>query len=122
MAQNSSRAPGRHFLQIPGPTPVPDRVLRAIDMPIIDHRGPDFAKMAKKALELCEERNEILIRIRKEDAEQISPDDVSHLKIIKDDTLKEPGFIIETNFGDIDGRISVQLDELKKEFIDGHLD
>ncbi|ARP99333.1 pyridoxal-phosphate-dependent aminotransferase family protein [Pseudorhodoplanes sinuspersici] len=51
MAQNSSRAPGRHFLQIPGPTPVPDRVLRAIDMPIIDHRGPEFAKMAKKALE-----------------------------------------------------------------------
>ena len=51
MAQNSSRAPGRHFLQIPGPTPVPDRVLRAIDVPVIDHRGPDFAKMAKKALE-----------------------------------------------------------------------
>ena len=51
MAQNSSRAPGRHFLQIPGPTPVPDRVLRAIDTPVIDHRGPEFAKMAKKALE-----------------------------------------------------------------------
>ncbi len=51
MAQNSSRAAGRHFLQIPGPTPVPDRVLRAIDVPVIDHRGPEFAKMAKKALE-----------------------------------------------------------------------
>ena len=51
MAQNSSRAAGRHFLQIPGPTPVPDRVLRALDTPVIDHRGPDFAKMAKKALE-----------------------------------------------------------------------
>jgi alanine-glyoxylate transaminase/serine-glyoxylate transaminase/serine-pyruvate transaminase len=51
MAQNSSRAPGRHFLQIPGPTPVPDRVLRAIDRPVIDHRGPEFAKMAKKALD-----------------------------------------------------------------------
>jgi alanine-glyoxylate transaminase/serine-glyoxylate transaminase/serine-pyruvate transaminase len=51
MAKNSSRAAGRHFLQIPGPTPVPDRVLRAIDRPVIDHRGPEFAKMAKKALE-----------------------------------------------------------------------
>ena len=51
MAQNSSRAAGRHFLQIPGPTPVPDRVLRAIDTPVIDHRGPEFAKMAKKALD-----------------------------------------------------------------------
>jgi flagellar biosynthesis/type III secretory pathway protein FliH len=79
-------------------------------------------RMAKKALELCEERGEILIRMRKEDVEQISPDEVSHLKIIKDDTLKEPGFIIETNFGDIDGRISVQIEELKKEFIHGHLD
>ncbi len=51
MPQNSSRAAGRHFLQIPGPTPVPDRVLRAMDTPIIDHRGPEFAKLAKRALE-----------------------------------------------------------------------
>lgn len=51
MAQNSSRVAGRHFLQIPGPTPVPDRVLRAIDRPVIDHRGPEFAKMAKRALD-----------------------------------------------------------------------
>ncbi len=36
---------GRHFLQIPGPTNVPDRVLRAIDQPTIDHRGPEFARM-----------------------------------------------------------------------------
>jgi hypothetical protein len=36
MPPNASRLPGRHFLQIPGPTPVPDRVLRAIDMPLID--------------------------------------------------------------------------------------
>ena len=35
---------GRHFLQIPGPSPVPDRVLRAMDNPTMDHRGPDFAK------------------------------------------------------------------------------
>src|SRR5262245_29718349 len=37
---------GRHFLQIPGPTNVPDRVLRAMDQPIIDHRGPEFAEMS----------------------------------------------------------------------------
>lgn len=42
---------GRHFLQIPGPTNVPDRVLRAMDLPTIDHRGPDFAKLGKRALD-----------------------------------------------------------------------
>jgi len=41
---------GRHFLQIPGPSNVPDRVLRAMDRPTIDHRGPDFAKIALEAL------------------------------------------------------------------------
>ena len=41
---------GRHFLQIPGPTNVPDRVLRAMDMPTIDHRGPDFQALAKRVL------------------------------------------------------------------------
>jgi len=39
---------GRHFLQIPGPTNVPDRVLQAIAAPTIDHRGPDFAELAKE--------------------------------------------------------------------------
>src|SRR3984957_9224208 len=42
---------GRHFLQIPGPTNVPDRVLRAIDRPVIDHRSPEFAKLAVEVLE-----------------------------------------------------------------------
>ncbi|MEA2994137.1 MAG: alanine-glyoxylate transaminase / serine-glyoxylate transaminase / serine-pyruvate transaminase [Alphaproteobacteria bacterium] len=51
MPQNSSRPVGRHFLHIPGPTPVPDRILRAMDMPIIDHRGPEFQKLAKRCLE-----------------------------------------------------------------------
>src|SRR5262245_2925213 len=37
---------GRHFLQIPGPTNVPDRVLRSLSRPTIDHRGPEFAKLA----------------------------------------------------------------------------
>jgi alanine-glyoxylate transaminase/serine-glyoxylate transaminase/serine-pyruvate transaminase len=42
---------GRHFLQIPGPTNVPDRVLRAMAQPVIDHRGPEFAKLATEVLE-----------------------------------------------------------------------
>ena len=42
---------GRHFLQIPGPTNVPDRVLRAMAAPTIDHRGPEFAKLTKEVLE-----------------------------------------------------------------------
>src|SRR5262245_48882992 len=41
---------GRHFLQIPGPTNVPDRVLRAIDAPTIDHRGPEFQKIGLSVL------------------------------------------------------------------------
>jgi alanine-glyoxylate transaminase / serine-glyoxylate transaminase / serine-pyruvate transaminase len=45
-----ARNPGRHFLQIPGPTNVPDRVLRAIDFPTMDHRGPDFAPLGKGCL------------------------------------------------------------------------
>jgi alanine-glyoxylate transaminase / serine-glyoxylate transaminase / serine-pyruvate transaminase len=51
MSKNSSRTVGRHFLQIPGPTPLPDRVLRAMDTPIIDHRGPEFARLARKCLD-----------------------------------------------------------------------
>ncbi|HEU4352970.1 MAG TPA: aminotransferase class V-fold PLP-dependent enzyme [Burkholderiales bacterium] len=45
-----TRRAGRHFLQIPGPTNVPDRVLRAIDFPTIDHRGPQFATLGKEVL------------------------------------------------------------------------
>src|SRR5689334_2121208 len=51
MSKNSSRIPGRHFLHIPGPTPLPDRVLRAMDTPIIDHRGPEFSKLARRCLD-----------------------------------------------------------------------
>jgi len=51
MAKNSSRTAGRHFLHIPGPSPLPDRILRAMDTPIIDHRGPEFAELAKRCLE-----------------------------------------------------------------------
>src|SRR5450631_1513517 len=42
---------GRHFLQIPGPTNVPDRILRALDQPTIDHRGPEFARMTLAILD-----------------------------------------------------------------------
>ena len=42
---------GRHFLQIPGPTNVPDRILRAMDLPTMDHRGPKFAQLGLKVLE-----------------------------------------------------------------------
>src|ERR1700676_5789345 len=51
MTKNASRSAGRHFLQIPGPPPLPDRILRAMDTAIIDHRGPEFAALAKRALE-----------------------------------------------------------------------
>ena len=47
----SSYQAGRHFLQIPGPTNVPDRVLRAMDYPTMDHRGPAFAELGRKCLD-----------------------------------------------------------------------
>ncbi len=43
--------PGRHFLQIPGPTNVPDRVLRAMDLPTMDHRGPKFGELGQRVLD-----------------------------------------------------------------------
>ena len=46
----SSYKAGKHFLQIPGPSNVPDRILRAMDYPTIDHRGPDFAKIGAACL------------------------------------------------------------------------
>src|SRR2546427_204042 len=49
--RSSPHQPGRHFLQIPGPTNVPDRILRAIDRPTIDHRGPEFAQLGRDCLQ-----------------------------------------------------------------------
>ncbi len=46
-----SHPSGRHFLQIPGPTNVPDRILRAMDQPTIDHRGPEFARLTLEILD-----------------------------------------------------------------------
>ena len=45
------RQAGRHFLQIPGPTNVPDRILRAMDYPTMDHRSPEFAALGKRCLD-----------------------------------------------------------------------
>ncbi len=50
MQQLDFHPSGRHYLGIPGPSPVPDRVLRAISYPTIDHRGPEFAALGKKVL------------------------------------------------------------------------
>lgn len=52
MATNTPpRIAGRHFLQIPGPSPVPDRLLRAMSAQVIDHRGPDFQKLGHRVLD-----------------------------------------------------------------------
>ena len=50
MLQLDSHPSGRHFLQIPGPSPVPDRILRAMSLPTIDHRGPEFGALGRKVL------------------------------------------------------------------------
>jgi alanine-glyoxylate transaminase/serine-glyoxylate transaminase/serine-pyruvate transaminase len=50
MARLNAHPSGRHFLQIPGPTNVPDRILRAMDHPTIDHRGPEFQALARQVL------------------------------------------------------------------------
>src|SRR5271154_5203724 len=47
-------AKGQHFLQIPGPSPVPERVMRAMDRQVIDHRGPTFQKRGQEVLEGCQ--------------------------------------------------------------------
>jgi alanine-glyoxylate transaminase/serine-glyoxylate transaminase/serine-pyruvate transaminase len=52
--KNAAYKSGRHFLQIPGPTNVPDRVLRAMDMPTMDHRSPGFGELGRKVLTGCQ--------------------------------------------------------------------
>lgn len=51
MSSTSPRKAGRHFLQIPGPVPIPDRVLRAMDYQVLDHRGPKFQELALRVLD-----------------------------------------------------------------------
>ena len=55
MSKSNSFKTGKHFLQIPGPTNIPDRVLRAMSYPTIDHRGPDFAEITKRVLDRIKE-------------------------------------------------------------------
>ena len=81
-----------------------------------EHREVTLS-MIRKALEACEERGECLVRLPKDDAWMISAQGATAWRIVPDEELKEPGFVIETNFGDIDGRISKQLEELKREFL-----
>src|SRR5579862_2322171 len=50
MKNTATAHTGRHFLQIPGPTNVPDRVLHAMSFPTIDHRGPEFAVLGKEVV------------------------------------------------------------------------
>jgi flagellar biosynthesis/type III secretory pathway protein FliH len=69
--------------------------------------------MIRKALEACEERGGIVIRVRGEDAGYIEALASEHLEIVKDEFLKEPGFVVETRLGDIDGRLSTQIQELR---------
>lgn len=87
----------------------------------IEHRET-LTGMIKKALEICEDRSHIKIRMRSDDIKYISEENLNLLNIIADDTIDEPGFIIETNFGDIDGRISSQIDELKRHFLEKEKD
>jgi flagellar assembly protein FliH len=72
-----------------------------------------LAAMVKKAMEICEEKGELVIRVRAEDARYIEDMRSDRIKVVADDTLKEPGFTIETRVGDIDGRISSQIEELR---------
>ena len=62
---NSTHRAGRHFLQIPGPTAVPERILRAIDHQVIDHRGPEFQALGKEVLagikEVFQTRHPVII-------------------------------------------------------------
>lgn len=74
-------------------------------------------EMARKAFEVCEDKREMVLRVRREDACRLESDVLTNVKIVPDDGLKEPGFIIETAFGDIDGRISTQIEELRREFL-----
>ena len=77
-----------------------------------DHRDT-LMSMIRKALEACEDKSELVIRVRPEDVKYVEGLESSHLKIIPDDTLKDPGFVIETTMGEIDGRIRTQIEELK---------
>lgn len=92
----------------------------AIILKECEEKRETIIEMAKKAMEICEDKYDIKVRVRKDDIKYLSEEIIKSMKIIPDDTLKEPGFVIETNFGDIDGSISTQIDELRKRFLLEH--
>ena len=65
MLQLDAHPSGRHFLQIPDPSPVPDRILRAMSLPTIDHRGPEFGALGRRVLagiqQIFQTRNPVVI-------------------------------------------------------------
>ncbi len=77
-----------------------------------DHKDT-LMSMIRKALEACEDRSQLVIRVRTDDVKYVEGLASSQLRIVPDDSLKEPGFVIETNMGEIDGRIRTQIEELK---------
>ncbi len=77
-----------------------------------DHKDT-LMNMIRKALEACEDRSQLVIRVRADDVKYVEALASGQLRIVPDDTLKEPGFVIETNMGEIDGRIRTQIEELK---------
>jgi flagellar biosynthesis/type III secretory pathway protein FliH len=79
-----------------------------------------LAAMIRKAMEVCEEKGELVIRVRAEDAHYIEGIRSDRIKVIADESLKEPGFTIETQVGDIDGRISSQFEELRRALTGDH--
>ena len=76
--------------------------------------------MVRKALEACEDRDEIVVRVRTEDFQYVKDAASTRLRVVVDDTLNEPGFVVETSVGDIDGRISSQIGELKNTLLVHH--
>jgi flagellar biosynthesis/type III secretory pathway protein FliH len=91
----------------------------AVTLKECEEKRETIIAMARKALELCEEKSNIVLRIRRDDAQYFSREDLSPIEIVPDDTMKEPGFIIETKLGDIDGRIFTQIEELRKKITNG---
>jgi len=75
------------------------------------------AAMVRKALGLCKDKNKVIIRVRKDDFDYLSEIKTEEIKIVPDDTIKDAGFIIETQYGEIDGTISMQMEELRREYL-----
>ncbi|MDW8003077.1 MAG: FliH/SctL family protein [Deltaproteobacteria bacterium] len=72
--------------------------------------------MIKKALELCDKKNEVIVKVRSEDYQYLKSS-LSSIRVEPDDTLEEPGFLIESSFGIIDGTLRTQIEELKREIL-----